>query len=391
VHECDIVVSMVPPMFHHIALKACIAKRKNMVTASYVSADMKALEVEVNQAGIAVMNEIGLDPGIDHMTVMKVVKDVQKKGGRILSFRSVCGAIPTPAAANNPLKYKLSWSPIGSLRVQIRPAKYLENGQILEIQGKDLMKNVKDYPKQFLLPLEYFPNGDSISYVDKYELHGVPSVMRGTLRYKGFSSFVIALVEIGIYDDRPQEINPQLTWLEVMEQLCESSEPLPDRVPDSIPAELHPVCAKIAGKLSSYSLSYLHEILSGIVSLGLLDRSHIGSHPSLLVALASKLTEPLTYQAAEKDLVIMEHYFEIEEPGRRYRLTSTLVDEGLVSDCSATAKLVGLPVAIAAQYFLTYPEKQRGLLYPIHEEFYEPVLQELKHQGVSLHEHEEDF
>ena len=213
----DIVVSLLPFTMHTIVAKHCIKLKKSMVNASYVSDELKALDASAKDAGILILCEMGLDPGIDHMSAMKIIRAEQKLGHKIEHFHSYCGGIPSPEAANNPFKYKFSWSPKGVLIAGNSSAKYLENDSEINIDGKylfDNAKNIKINQKEY----EAYPNRDSLDYINIYGLNGVKSMMRGTLRYKGWSLLLNALKDLNILTN--QEIPEQTcSFLEILNSI----------------------------------------------------------------------------------------------------------------------------------------------------------------------------
>lgn len=268
----DIVVSMVPAKFHHFVVKACIEKHKNVVTASYVSPEVKALEQEIKDAGIVVLNEMGLDPGIDHMSVMRKIREIEHAGGQILSFQSSCGGLPAPNASNNILQYKISWAPYGALMAVLRPAKYLENGQVYEIEPRNLMTSAQLYDLNYDLPLYYYPNGDSTNYINKYGLHHAHTVKRCTIRYKNYPIICKGLIILGIYNEDPWTFGENFTWRELISHLAGETRG-DDNLIGKVAEELQEICVKIVGKLSSLPAEEINLILDALIELGMLENT----------------------------------------------------------------------------------------------------------------------
>lgn len=219
VAKVDLVVSLIPYTFHTLVIKSAIRNKKNVVTTSYVSAAMLELEQEVKEAGITVMNEIGLDPGIDHLYAVKIVDEVHKAGGKIISFLSYCGGLPAPEASGNPLGYKFSWSSRGVLLALRNSAKYYKDGKLVEIAGTQLMESAKPYLVYPGFAFVAYPNRDSTEYRERYHIPEAHTIIRGTLRYQGFPEFIRVLVDIGFLDEDEQSFlkpssNP-LSWREV--------------------------------------------------------------------------------------------------------------------------------------------------------------------------------
>jgi saccharopine dehydrogenase (NADP+, L-glutamate forming) len=218
VAKVDLIVSLIPYSFHTVVIKSAIRNKKNVVTTSYVSAAMLELEQEVREAGITVMNEIGLDPGIDHLYAVKTVDEVHKVGGKIISFLSYCGGLPAPEASNNPLGYKFSWSSRGVLLALRNSARYYKDGKLEEIAGTQLMESAKPYPIYPGFAFVAYPNRDSTEYKERYHIPEAHTIIRGTLRYQGFPEFIRVLVDIGfLTEDERDFLKPSggpLSWKE---------------------------------------------------------------------------------------------------------------------------------------------------------------------------------
>lgn len=217
--ESDVVVSLLPYGLHGIVAEKCIEVKTNMVTASYITDHVRSLHKAATNAGVTILNEVGLDPGIDHFLALEVIKDVKEKGGLIESMISYCGGLPAPESSNNPLRYKFSWSPRGVLANTLSPAKYLNRGQIVEILGGgDLMSAPKELTFLPGFALEGFPNRDSTKYAELYGLGPhLSTLLRGTIRYKGFSECIQAIKTLGLIDTEPHPMlhpnGPEVTWV----------------------------------------------------------------------------------------------------------------------------------------------------------------------------------
>ena len=224
-----LVISLIPYTFHAAVIKAAIAQKKHVVTTSYVSPAMMELDQAAKDADITVMNEIGLDPGIDHLYAVKTIDEVHKTGGKITSFLSYCGGLPAPEASDNPLGYKFSWSSRGVLLALRNAAKFYENGKIVEIAGPELMGTAKPY---FIYPgyaFVAYPNRDSTPYKARYLIPEADTIVRGTLRYQGFPEFVRTLVDLGFLSDEDQPFlkpiidQPILSWKEATAKITGST------------------------------------------------------------------------------------------------------------------------------------------------------------------------
>jgi len=209
--------SLIPWTFHVLVIKSAIKFKKNVVTTSYVNPFMRELDQQAKDAGITVMNEVGVDPGIDHFYALKMINHIHEQGGKVHSFLSYCGGLPAPECSNNPLGYKFSWSPKGVLLALRSTAKYLEKGQVVTVEGKDLLKSAKPI---FIYPafaVEGYPNRDSTPFSAHYSIPEAHTVLRGTLRYQGNPKFMQAMVDCGFLDDTPRDFlapgSPAITWV----------------------------------------------------------------------------------------------------------------------------------------------------------------------------------
>lgn len=225
----DLVVSLIPYTHHAAVIKAAIDQKKHVVTTSYVSPAMKELDAAAKEAGITVMNEIGLDPGIDHLYAVKTIDEVHKAGGRITKFWSYCGGLPAPEASDNPFGYKFSWSSRGVLLALRNNAKFYEDGKIVEVPGSELMASAKPY---FIYPgyaFVAYANRDSSEYRARYTIPEADTIIRGTLRYQGFPEFVRTLTDMGFLSDeevpylKAKADQPKLTWKEATAKILGSS------------------------------------------------------------------------------------------------------------------------------------------------------------------------
>jgi alpha-aminoadipic semialdehyde synthase len=215
ISHTDIVVSFVPAFMHVKVAEQCLQHGKNMVTASYISPGMKDLHSKAVKKGITIMNEIGLDPGIDHLTACQVFDDVKEKKGVITSFVSWCGGLPAPESSNNPLGYKFSWSPKGVLTAGLNSARFRRDGSLVEVDGRELLRNVVDVPIFKGYAFEGLANRDSIAYIDTYKLDSkqLKGMFRGTLRYKGYSELMYMFSKLGLLDTKPRNDLVGLSWV----------------------------------------------------------------------------------------------------------------------------------------------------------------------------------
>jgi saccharopine dehydrogenase-like NADP-dependent oxidoreductase/5'-deoxynucleotidase YfbR-like HD superfamily hydrolase len=381
VQDKDLVISLVPAVFHARVVSSCIKFKKSVVTASYISPELRALEEQVKAAGILVLNEMGLDPGIDHMSALEIIHGVQAKGGKLLSFRSVCGGLPAPEAANNPLGYKFSWYPKGVLLACLNAAKYRENGKTVEVPGDRLLTTTSHLELAPCFSFEVLPNRDSLSYCTSYGLEDVQTMFRGTLRYKGYAEVMSSLYQLGLFDTKPTELlaatPPPISWPNLLRKLL--------AIADSAPLE-----PAIVAKLKLAEAADRHRAaraLGALRWLGMLDAaSAVPLKGSPIDSLCALLESRLTFGRDERDMVVLSHEFLIAWPDKQEQRTSTLIAYGEKDGYSAMAKTVGLPLAISAQMILDGRLKRVGVLAPFTADIYAPVMAALHAEGVSFSE-----
>lgn len=360
----DLVISLVPYAFHPMVARHCLDAGKNLVTASYVSDEMLEMDAEAKEKGLIFLNEIGLDPGIDHMSAMRIIDDVHERGGKIRHFRSYCGGLPAPEAVDNPFGYKFSWAPRGVLMASRNGATYWRDNHIVEVEPERLFRDMRLLNVPGAGDYEAYPNRDSLMYKDIYKLGGeVRSVFRGTLRYVGWCNSLYHFVKLGMLDPEPRD-SKGMTCADYMRSMLEAENDADLRVVSAermgIPADCLP----------PWNMHWL----------GLFSRRPIGRDQiSPLDLLGDIMLEKLTYKPGERDMVVLFHEFKawFEEDNHYEALTSTLVDYGVRYGDSSMSRTVSLPAAIAARLILEGKIPQRGVLRPVHPEIYNPVLDEL--------------
>lgn len=374
----DVVISLIPYTFHATVIKSAIRQRKNVVTTSYVSPAMMELDEQCKAAGITVMNEIGLDPGIDHLYAVKTIDEVHRAGGKIVSFLSYCGGLPAPEASDNPLGYKFSWSSRGVLLALRNAAKVYQDGRIVDIASKDLMGTAKPY---FIYPgyaFVAYPNRDSTPYRERYGMPEAQTIVRGTLRYQGFPQFIRVLVETGFLEDgRVAALEQAVAWREATRAIVGAA--------SSSTADLE---AAVVAKATFDSAEERERILSGLRWIGIFSDEAITPRGNALDTLCASLEKKMQFEAGERDMVMLQHKFEIEHAdGRRETRTSTLVEYGDPAGYSAMAKLVGVPCAVAVQQVLDGRLSDKGILAPMTPRINEAIMRELKEKhGIELKE-----
>ncbi len=367
----DLVISLLPTPMHPMVAEACLAHGKHLVTTSYVSPEMMAMGPRAEAAGVILLNELGADPGIDHMSAMKLIHSVKDKGGEVTSFRSYCGGIPAPDANTNPWGYKLAWSPLGALRAAKNSAHYLKNGRNVEIEAQHLFKtrHQLQFPEVGLL--ESYPNRDSLSYQALYGLEGIPTMFRGTLRYPGWSETMMRVVELGLLDEGQSDDLAGLSWAELMAKLVGA-----------------PDAARIKERVASFLwLCPEDPTINKLEWLGLFsDQQFPAGAGSVIEGLARVMQDKMMYAEGERDMVVMYHEFNADYADHRERLISYLVEHGIPGGDSIMARMVSLPPAIAARLILEGTIKARGVQIPVTPGIYEPVMAELATFGIEMKE-----
>ncbi len=367
VEWADVVVSLLPYAYHLQVAKTCLRHRKHLVTTSYVKPEMAALDEEARKKELIFLNEIGLDPGIDHMSAMRIMDGIRERGGRITSFRSYCGALPAPEAADNPLKYKFGWSPKGVLLAGRNSARYLEDGKEVKIPGEKLFTYHWPIEIEGVGTLEYYPNRDSLPYMKLYGIEDAKTMFRGTLRYPGWSRLWAVLSSAGFLT---QEERPGKTsYLQYTASILGVS---PSQVEDEL-RKTHG-----AGE----------EELMKIRWIGLLSEETIEEEKISPIDLLEKLLwSKMQYRRGERDMDVLLHEIEAEFPdGRREKHTSLLVDFGIYGQETSIAQTVSLPAAIGVRMILEGKISSRGVMIPVTREIYEPVLEELEDMGIKFRE-----
>ncbi len=371
VEKADVVVSLLPYIFHPKVAKLCIKHKKHLVTTSYVSDDMKKLDKDAENAGILLLNECGLDPGIDHMSAMRVIHNVEKKGGRISSFKSSTGALPSHEANNNPFGYKFSWSPRGVLLASKNPSKWLEDGKIREYAGEQLFENYYIQDIADVGSFENYPNRNSIPYKDIYGLKHAETVYRGTLRMTGWCETMRKIVQMGWLNEKPLDGFKGETYGDVTRFLLnlKPGDDLEKATADYLELEAYSTVIKRLKWLGLFSDIKLPE-----------DKDNPLDYLNVLTL------EKMSLGKKEIDMIIMHHEFTAKYPKGKEYITSTLVDYGIPNGDSAVAKTVALPAAIAVKMILDDKIKLKGVYIPVVPEIYNPILDELETMGIKFHE-----
>ena len=373
VRNSSVVLSLLPAAMHPDVAKHCIQHGKSLITGSYISPAMAELNGPAMEAGITILNEIGLDPGLDHLSAMKMIDEIKSGGDKVESFVSWCGGLPAPECADNPFGYKFSWRPQGVLLATQNPAKYFLNGNEVNVAGKDLLRSAMPIKIHKAFAFEGLPNRDSTSYIKQYGLEGIRTMFRGTLRYRGFSDLVDSCSKLGLLNQAPLDngLAEKSNWREVMDVLIKAKPTVKDG---------------LASILRSNEKA--KSLLSALEWLGAFSASEpFKAGPSMLDSFAALLEAKLVFQPGERDMAFMFHEVKVKSgSGKEGRLTSTLIEYGDPTGYSAMAKTVGVPVAVATKMVLEGKINQRGVIAPLAQDIYDPMLAILKENGIAFKE-----
>ena len=371
----DLVVSLLPAHLHLEVAHDCIKLKKHLITASYVSQELYRLGDEARDRELIFMGEMGLDPGLDHMSAMAKIDEIKAKGGKVTAFRSYTGGLIAPESDDNPWHYKFTWNPRNVVLMGQGTAQYLEDGKLKFIPYFRLFKEAQPVEIPGAGTLEMYANRDSLLYLDAYGLSDIPTILRGTLRFPGFCAAWHALIEIGLTDgDFPILEAGNISYHELMDAYAGNQQgaSVKDKIANLINEDVNsPVMKKLDW-------------------LGLFRKKKIklpNATPALI--LEHLLMDKWTLKPGDKDLVVMHHEFEYTLKKEKRRLTSTLVMKGNNEIDTAMSRLVGLPMGIFVKLLMNGKITSKGVKIPVMREVYEPVLTELEKFDVKFVEHEQ--
>ena len=379
VKNCDIVISMLPARFHIEVAKDCITFGKNLVTASYISDEMQSLDKEVKAKGLIFMNEIGVDPGIDHMSAMKVIDGIRDKGGKLLLFESFTGGLVAPESDDNLWNYKFTWNPRNVvLAGQGGAAEFLQEGQYKYIPYNRLFRRTELIKIDGQGKFEVYANRNSLKYHDVYGFKDILTLYRGTIRRVGFSRAWNIFVQLGMTEDGYTIPNSEnLTYRNYVNLF------LPYSPTDSVELKFRHSLKIDQDDLIWEKLEEL-DIFNGEKKLGI-------KNATPAQALQKILMDKWTLAEDDKDMIVMYHKFGYELDGETYQIDSSMVTIGEDQTYTAMAKTVGLPVAIASLKILNKEITTPGVLRPIAKEVYEPILEELETYGIYFKEEKKEY
>jgi saccharopine dehydrogenase (NADP+, L-glutamate forming) len=370
--RADVVVSILPAHLHLEVAHDCVKLKKHLITASYVSQEMYRLGDEARDRELIFMGEMGLDPGIDHMSAMKLINEIKDNGGKVTAFRSYTGGLVAPESDDNPWHYKISWNPRNVVLAGQGTAQYLESGRLRYTPYHRLYKEhrVIDIPE--VGNMEAYANRDSLLYREAYGLADIPNILRGTLRYPGFCEAWDALIQIGLTDaDFPILHSGEISYHELMDAYVDqyAGGSVKERVAQMLGEDVN------------------SPILKKLDWLGIFSKKKIklpNATPALI--LEHLLRDKWKLKPQDKDMVVMHHEVEYELRGEKRLRTSTMSKKGVNAEDTAMAQTVGLPMAIFVKLVIEGKIKSRGVQIPVMKEVYEPVLQELETYGIEFKE-----
>jgi saccharopine dehydrogenase-like NADP-dependent oxidoreductase len=375
IEKADLVVSMLPARFHIEVAKDCIDLKTHLITPSYISKEMKGLDKEAKDAGIIIMNEIGVDPGIDHMSAMKIIDEIKVKGGTLESFKSFCGGLIAPESDNNPWNYKFTWNPRNVVLAGSGSAAcFIRNGRYKYIPYSRLFNRLDHLSIEGYGDFTGYPNRDSLSYRSIYGLENIPTIYRGTLRRPEFCEAWSVFVELGLTDD---------SYTMVDMNHCSPRIFLNAFLP------YHPT-KSVEEKFKEFLREDRMYLYAKFEWLGLFENEmNLQTEtptPAQLLQIILERKWILTQE--DKDMLVMIHEFEYMLNNQRHKITSSMVNIGENQVYTAMSNTVGLPVGICSKLILTDKIQDRGVMLPIKKEIYKPILEELESYQIKFTEEE---
>ena len=370
INRADLVVSMLPASMHPVVAKCCVSLKKHMVTASYVSDEVKALDQEAKENGVILLNEVGVDPGIDHMSTMQVIDKIKAQGGEMISFRSYTGGLVAPKYDNNPWNYKFTWNPRNVVLAGQGIAKLIVKGKYKYIPYNQLFKRTVRANILDVGEFEGYPNRDSLKYRKIYGLDNIPTMLRGTLRRPGFCKSWDIFVQLGMTDDTyTLEDSENMTYRDFINTYL--------RYEENMFVE-NKLCKYLNISPESYSIYLLRW-------LGIFSEKRVGlKNATPAQILQQLLEEKWALDKDDKDMIVMQHQFGYKLDGEEKLITSSMVFIGKDNENTAMSLTVGLPAAIAVKLILTGKITTPGVHIPVTKNIYEPILEELKGLGIEF-------
>ena len=374
IHVADIVISLLPVHLHILIAKTCLELKRNLLTASYVSEEMKLLNNKVKKKGLIFLNEIGLDPGIDHMSAKKIIDRIQADNKEIISFKSFTGGLIAPTSDNNLWNYKFTWNPRNVVKAgQGSPAKFIEKGKYKYVPYYRLFDNTETINIDKIGEFEVYPNRDSLKYRKLYNLDDIQTMKRGTIRKIGFSKSWNMLIRLGLTDDSYRINNSKNMSIREFTNCFLPYDPNKS-IEKKVQKEL---------KIKSFN-----EEMKKLKAINLFDdkkkiRTDNGTPAEILEEI---LRDTWKLEKNDRDMIIMYHEFKYRNGNKIKKITSTMVCIGDNKKFTAMSKTVGLPLAIASILILNKQIKIKGIMRPIHQQIYDPVLEKLDRFDINFKE-----
>lgn len=368
ISKTDLVVSLLPAFLHYKAAATALKFGKNFLTASYVSPEIKALDKEIQAKNLLFLNELGADPGIDHLSAMQIFDELKAKGAEILSFKSYTGGLIAPAYDNNPWNYKFTWNPLNVVLAGQGVAKYLQDSQPKYVPYHRLFSSLEKIQIDNYGDFEGYPNRDSLIYRELYGIENIPTILRGTLRRKGFCESWNVFVQLGMTDDSyPIDHSESLTYADFLRSFLPKSDM---NLKDQLEKELH----------------FSKQTISKLDWLGIFEPTKIGLEKASPAKILQHLLESKWKLAPkDKDLLVMQHIVEYRLENKNYQLFSTMTLEGNEQE-TAMSQAVGLPLAVGAHLLMKNQIQGKGVQIPNKRAIYEPILKKLVDFGISFAE-----
>ncbi|RZS94795.1 saccharopine dehydrogenase family protein [Cecembia calidifontis] len=373
IQQNDLVISMLPAFLHPVIAKDCLELGKHFFTASYESEELRKLKTQIESKNLLFLNECGLDPGLDHMSAMQVIEREKALGHEILSFKSYTGGVLAPESEDNPWKYKFTWNPRNVVLAGQGVSRYIRNGKYKYIPYHMLFQRLDKISFEEAGEFDGYANRDSLIYRKVYGLEEIPTLLRGTLRRSGFCQSWNVFVQLGMTDDSFEMALPETyTYRDFLDSFLPYHE---TKIMEEKLKEILPWVDK--------------EVMEKIQWLGFFNQESLpkfqGSPAAILQAILEK---KWALKENDRDMIVMQHLFDIKTPKGIKRVVSSLVSKGENQEYTAMAKTVGLPLAIAVDMFLDGKIKDKGLKIPIAKSIYEPILQELEKHHIHFKEQE---
>lgn len=371
IQQHDLTVSLLPYTHHLMVARKCIHLRKNMVTTSYVKPEMRALDEEARKAGIIILNELGLDPGIDHMSAMRIIDRIHNKMGKVEEFYSFCGALVAPEVEENPFRYKFTWAPKGVVMAGNNDGKYLRDGQVRYIPTEGLFKD----PVQVNFPgvglLDVYPNRDSLPYADLYGIPEVKTIFRGTFRYQGWCEIIDAMKRLRLLSYEKMNLEG-LTYAGFLARQIGAN-------------DSQNILNKVAGWLN---VSPESRPIRAMDWLGLFSQEPVNRlEDSPFEIVSDLMIEKMMIQPAERDMVVMLHTFVASYPGgEKEVIKSSMLDFGTLQTDTSVARTVALPAACGVEMILEGRIRAKGVHIPVIPEIYNPILDSLEKMNIRMEE-----